>query len=181
MKVLTVTGYKSMELNLFQESDPRIKFIKGAIKKRLIPFLEEGVEWVIVSGQSGVEMWAAEVVCKLQAVSPIRLGVAAPCSNQDARWPDTLKAMYHHLLQVCDYTQPIYEDDSKGRYQFQPKNKWFVSKSDGCLILMDEELPGSNRFFYREAKRAAEAGDYNIYLITPFDVEDVVNEMRDEY
>ncbi|HLR79240.1 MAG TPA: DUF1273 domain-containing protein [Bacillota bacterium] len=181
MKVLTVTGYKSMELNLFQESDPRIKFIKGAIKKRLIPFLEEGVEWVIVSGQMGVEMWAAEVVLKLQDVYPIQLGIIPPFRNQDARWPDSLKAKYHHLLQACDFTQPIYEDDYKGPYQFQAKNKWFVSKSDGCLILMDEEFPGSNRFFYREAKRAAEAGDYNIYLITPFDVEDVVNEMRDEY
>lgn len=57
MKILTVTGYKPMELNIFKEGDPRIAFIKAAIEKRLIYFIEEGLEWVLISGQMGVELW----------------------------------------------------------------------------------------------------------------------------
>lgn len=53
MKILAVTGYKSMELGIFKEDDERIKFIKAAIQKRLIGFIEEGLEWVLISGQMG--------------------------------------------------------------------------------------------------------------------------------
>lgn len=178
MKVLTVTGYKPMEMNIFQESDQRIPFIKEAIKKRLIPFIEEGVEWIIVSGQMGVELWAAEVVLQLQETYPIKLGIIPPFRNQEARWPEALKIKYQELLIACDFTKPLYEDDYKGPYQFRAKNKWFVSKSDGCLILMDDEYLGSNRFFYKEAERLARTGDYAMYFITPFDLEDIVREMH---
>lgn len=41
MNIVTVTGYKPMELSIFKENDPRIDFIKAAIEKRLIGFIEE--------------------------------------------------------------------------------------------------------------------------------------------
>ncbi len=44
MKVLHVTGYKSLELGIFKENDPKVHIIKAAIEKRIIQFLEEGLE-----------------------------------------------------------------------------------------------------------------------------------------
>ncbi|MYL61040.1 DUF1273 family protein, partial [Virgibacillus halodenitrificans] len=66
MNIVTVTGYKPMELSIFKENDSRIDFIKAAIEKRLIGFIEEGLQWVIISGQMGVELWTAEVVMDLK-------------------------------------------------------------------------------------------------------------------
>ena len=37
-----------------------------ALHRKLTTFVEEGLEWVIISGQLGVELWAAEVVLKFK-------------------------------------------------------------------------------------------------------------------
>ncbi|MGJ9460051.1 SLOG family protein [Oceanobacillus sp. CF4.6] len=176
MKILTVSGYKSMELSIFKENDPRITFIKAAIEKRLIGFIEEGMEWVIISGQMGVEMWTADIVLDLQETYDIKIGVFPPFENQDNRWPDNLKEKYEELQMVADFYKPLYQGDYKGPYQFKAKNKWFVDKSDGCLLLMDDEFPGSNRFLYEAAKTTNK--DYPIFIITPADLDDAVEEIK---
>ncbi|WP_099157522.1 SLOG family protein [Virgibacillus ndiopensis] len=176
MKIVAVTGYKPMELSIFKVDDDRIKFIKAAIKKRIIAFIEEGLEWVLTSGQMGVELWTAEVVLELQEMYDIKIGVIPPFENQESRWPEPIKQQYHEISSIADFYQPLYQGDYKGAYQFKAKNKWLVDKSDGCLILIHDEYPGSNRFFYEEAQRTAK--DYPIYIITPADLEDVVEEIR---
>ncbi len=114
MKILVVTGCKPMELNIFSEEDSRIEFVKKAIEKRLIGFIEEGLEWVLISGQMGVEIWTAEVVLDLKETYDIHIGVIPPFENQESRWPEPLQHKYQerekwegwekrgkiHLLQV---------------------------------------------------------------------------------
>lgn len=179
MKVMTVTGYKPMELNLFNEEDPRIKFVKETIKKRLITFIEEGVEWILISGQMGVELWTADVILEeLSDLYDVQLAVIPPFENQEKRWPEPLQMKYEETIMTADFYQPLYKGDYKGPFQFQAKNKWLIEKSDACLILLDEENHGSNRFFYEEAKQASK--DYPIYFITPADIDDVVRDMQME-
>ncbi|WP_077324682.1 SLOG family protein [Virgibacillus siamensis] len=176
MKVLTVTGYKPMELNIFKPDDSRISFVKAAIEKRLIDFVEEGLEWVVISGQMGVELWAGEVVLEMKESYQVKLAVIPPFENQEARWPEAVQLVYQELLAGADFYKPLYKGDYQGPYQFQAKNMWLVDKSDGCLMLLDEEFPGSNRFFHKAAVDARD--DYPIYLITPADLEDIVEEVR---
>lgn len=164
-----------MELGIFKEDDPRIKFIKAAIEKRLIGFIEEGLEWILVSGQMGVELWTVEVVMELKESYDIQIGIMPPFENQESRWPEQLKEKYQELIGVADFYKPIYQGDYKGAYQFKAKNMWLVEKSDGCLMLMDDEFPGSNRFFH-EAARSVDG--YPINLLTPADLDDVVEELR---
>ncbi|RDW19734.1 SLOG family protein [Oceanobacillus chungangensis] len=176
MKILTVTGYKSTELGIFKEDDPKVQIIKKSIEKRLIGFIEEGLEWVLVSGQMGVELWTAEVVLDLKETYDINLGIFPPFENQDNRWPEALKFKYEELTMIADFYQPIYNGDYKAPYQFRAKNMWLIEKSDGCLILMDDQFPGSTKYFYDIAKQAE--ANYPIFLITPMDLEDIVEEMR---
>lgn len=177
MKIMFVTGYKPMELNLFKPDDERITYIKEAIKKRLIPFIEEGLEWVIISGQMGVELWTADVILDdLKDHYDIQLGVIPPFENQESRWPEPLQMQYQEMLMTADFYQPLYKGDYKGPFQFRAKNKWLIDKSDACLILLDEENHGSNRYFYEEAQQTEK--DYPIYLITPADLDDVVREIQ---
>ncbi|WP_068675534.1 SLOG family protein [Oceanobacillus sp. Castelsardo] len=175
MKNLVVSGYKSTELGIFKENDPRVTFIKAAIEKRLISCIEEGLEWIIITGQLGVEMWTAEVVLDLKENYNINIAMIPPFENQENRWPDPLKEKYQELTFVVDFFQPLYKGEYKGPYQFQAKNKWLVEKSDGCLLLMDEDNPGSNKYLYDIVK---EKKGYNVYLITPMDLEDIVEEIR---
>lgn len=175
MEILTVTGYKPMELNIFNEDDERIEIIKYALQQRLINFIEDGVKWVLISGQMGIEMWAADVVLDLKDTYEIQLGVFPPFENQATRWPAQLQQKYEELTFTADHFQPIYKGDYRGPFQFKAKDKWLVEKSDASLILMDEEFPGSTVYYHSAAKQNE---DHPIYYITPFDLEDTVEMMR---
>ncbi|EQB34929.1 MULTISPECIES: SLOG family protein [Virgibacillus] len=176
MKILTVTGYKPMEINIFKEDDPRITYIKAAITKRLIPLIEEGLEWILISGQMGIELWTAEVVLDLQQEYNVKLGIFPPFENQESRWPETIQEKYQMITTTADFYKPIYKGDYQGAFQFKAKNMWLADKSDACLLLMDSEYPGSTRFFYEIAKQVME--EQAIFIITPADLDDVVEEIR---
>ncbi|GGM23190.1 UPF0398 protein [Paraliobacillus quinghaiensis] len=172
-KILTVTGYKPFEINIMNPNDPKIKFIKSALRKNLISHIENGLEWVLLSGQMGVELWTCEVISELQETYDIKLGIIPPFDNQDARWPEVYQEAYQQAILEADFFQLLYEDDYKGPYQFKRRDKWLIEKSQACLVLVDEENQGSVKFFLDEAKKHS---DYSIYYITPFDLEDAVQE-----
>jgi len=177
MKVLHVSGYKSLEMGIFEENDPKVHIIKAAIRKRIIGFIEEGLEWVIVSGQMGVELWTAEVVLDLKEEEyEVQLAIFPAFENQDKRWPEMLQEKYQEMVMTADFYKPLYVGDYKGPYQFRARDAWFVEKSDASLLLMDEEYPGSVRYFYEAAKKTNE--DYPIYFITPMDLDDIVEEIQ---
>ena len=175
MKILTVTGYKPMELNIYRARDPRIIFIKEAIKKRLISFIEDGLEWVLISGQMGVELWTAEVVLDLKDTYDIQIGMMPAFEEQANRWPEVYKFQFEELMLSVDYFHPIYKGEYKGPFQFRARDLWLTEKSNGCLLLMDEEFPGSVKYFYDVAKSVE---NYPIYYVTPMDIDDTVEEMR---
>lgn len=164
-----------MELTIFNENDERIKYIKQALKRRIVGFIEEGLEWVIISGQMGVEMWTAEVVLDLKETYDIKIGMIPPFENQHKRWPEPLQHKYEELLFTVDFSKPIFNSEYKGPHQFRARDKWLMEKSDACLILVDEDHPGDVGYFYDAAKQQ---DNYPIYLITPLDLDDVVEEMR---
>lgn len=170
-----VSGYQPVELNIFDFNDQRIHYLKKAIEKRLISFIEEGMEWILISGQIGVELWTAEIVLALKKNYDIHLAVIPPFKNQEKKWPEPYQQQYLELIHLADFYQPIYEEDYQGAYQFRAKNKWFIQKSDACLLLMDEEFPESVRYFHEMAKKTE---DYPIYYITPLDIEDTILEMK---
>ncbi|HEY4601442.1 MAG TPA: DUF1273 domain-containing protein [Cerasibacillus sp.] len=175
MKVLAVTGYKPMEMNIFKHDDERIEFIKYALKKRLIQYIEEGLEWVLISGQMGVEIWTGEVLLDLKETYPIQLAVIPPFENMDQRWPEPQQFAYQELLIQADFYKPLYQGEYKGPYQFRAMNQWLIEKSDGCLFLVDEDFPGSNRFLLDAAKSKA---NYPILTLTPTDLDDAVLEWQ---
>src|SRR5690625_1081644 len=137
MKILTVTGCKPMELSIFSEEDPRIEFIKRAIEKRLISFIEEGLEWVLISGQMGVEMWTAEVVLDLKETYDIQVGVIPPFENQESRWPESLQNKYQELMFTADFFQPIYNECYNGSYHFRARYLRLIDTSYCVILLMD--------------------------------------------
>lgn len=178
MQIMTVTGYKTFELGIFSENDERIIYIKEAIRRRLMQFIEEGLEWVLISGQLGLELWAGEVVLALKEEGfEIKLGVVPPFNGQSKRWQEEVQVKYEEICTLADFYQPIYNDEYKGPYQFQAKNNWLIQKTEGCLILLDEENHGSVKYFYDAALSKQSAGEYEVHYITPFDLDDIVSDM----
>src|SRR5690625_7455202 len=97
IKNLVVSGPKPMELNIYNETDKRITFVKKAIERRLIHFIEEGLEWVLISGQMGVEVWTAEVVLDLKEEDEVYIAMILPFEYLRSRWPEALHTTYDKL------------------------------------------------------------------------------------
>ncbi len=177
MKRLVVTGYKQHELGIFDDKHPGIGFIKKALESRFISLLEEGLEWVIVSGQLGVETWAVEVVIALQESYPqLKYAIITPFQEQDKNWNDVNKDKYQMLLANADYTTSLTSRPYEAPWQFIEKDKFLLRNSDGMLIVYDSENEGSPKFVKRMADSYAEKSDYHVITITADDLQIIAEE-----
>jgi len=177
IKVLAVTGYKPFELGIYSNQHQAIPFIKKAIHKELLRLIELGLEWVIISGQLGVELWAAEVVYDLQLEYPhLKLGVFTPFLNQEEKWNEEHKEYYEFILSQADYVGSLTNKKYDNPSQFRLKNEFFVRKSNALLILYDVEKEGSPKYMLEAAKKRKKGGNYTILPITFYDLQVLVEE-----
>ena len=66
MVSVLVVGYKAFDLGIFGDKDQRLKIIKAAIRRDLIYLLENGMKWLVFTGNLGFEVWVLEVAKELQ-------------------------------------------------------------------------------------------------------------------
>lgn len=101
MKNLFVTGYRAHELGIFNNKHKGIPYIQQAIRNKLIPLLEEGLEWVITPGQYGVDLWACEAAISLKAQYPqLKCSIITAFSNPEEKWSDEKKCITNSCCEV---------------------------------------------------------------------------------
>ncbi|TCP31535.1 putative phage-like protein YoqJ [Scopulibacillus darangshiensis] len=180
-RVFAVTGYKPNELGIFSVKHPGIEIIKHTLRSRIIQLIQEGVEWFLVSGQPGVELWAAEVLLQLKNEDyPAKLGVLMPFLEQEARWPEPVKQSYYDVLAKADFVEAITKRPYEHPAQLRQKNDFIVRKADGLLVIYDEESPGSPEYFLGPARRKAEHSDFTIITINRFDIDLAAQEVMEQ-
>ncbi|WP_282941080.1 SLOG family protein [Paenibacillus sp. RC67] len=181
MNRILVTGYKAAELGIYSLKHPGIPIIKKAIKKQVTALIDEGLEWIIVSGQWGVELWAAEAVLELQETyEQLQLAVITPFLEQEEKWSDEKKSLYASVLQRANYVNSVTKSKYDGPWQFKEKNKFLLRNSDGIILLYDEEKEGSPKFIKEQALAIAKTQDYRIFSITANDLQNIVEEEQME-
>lgn len=177
IKVLVISGYKPFELGIFKHDHPSVHYIKAAIKKALMPMVEDGLEWVLISGQLGVELWGAEVVFDLQLEFPeLRLAVITPFLDQEASWNENNKEWYASILAQADFIDSVTKKGYEKPWQFRLKNQFFIEKTDGMLLLYDQEKEGSPKYLYELALQYQNNNPYHIEVITFYDLQMIVEE-----
>jgi uncharacterized phage-like protein YoqJ len=177
VKVAAVSGYKPFELGIFQQNHPSVQYIKLAIKKELVALLEEGLEWVIITGQLGTELWAAEVVFDLQDEFPeLKLAVLAPFFEQEARWNESNKEWYESVVARADFFDIITKRKYESPWQFRVKNQFLIEKTDALILLYDPEKEGSPKFLYEAALEYQKDHPYDVHFITFYDLQLAVEE-----
>lgn len=173
MQIVTITGYKGIELGVFSKKDPAIPFIKKALKKQILYYIELGVEWFLISGQLGVEIWAGQVILELKDEYPtIKLGVFPPFLEQECNWNDGNKEEYYGVVGYADYVNNITNRKYEGPWQFALKNEFLIKKCDELLILYDNNHQGSPKFMVQMAEKMKKS----ITFITMDDLQEIVNE-----
>lgn len=179
IKRLVITGYKAHELGIFNDKHEGITIIKKALESRLTPLLESGLEWVIISGQPGVETWAAETVIDLQDHFPeLQLAVITPFEEQEKNWNDAKKQAYEFILAHADYTVSLTKRPYEAPWQFIERDKFLLRNSDALLIVYDEENDGSPKFMKKMAVSYSEKSDYEVLSIAADDLQLIAEDMQ---
>jgi uncharacterized phage-like protein YoqJ len=175
-KVLAISGYKPFELGIFQQDHPSVAFIKLAIRKKIIEMIEDGLKWVLISGQLGVELWAAEVIFELQLLYPdVKLAVITPFLDQEKGWNEKNQEWYETILAGADYIDSVSKRGYEKPWQLRLKNQFFIEKSDGLLLLYDQEKEGSPKYLYEMSKKVQQQS-YPVHLITFYDLQNMIDD-----
>lgn len=179
MKRVVVTGYKQHELGIFDDQHPGIPIIKKALKSQLIALIPEGLEWIIVSGQLGVELWATEVILELQEEYPLlKYAVLTPFQDQSQNWNDTNKEKYEAMITHADYHVSLTATPYEAPWQFTEKDKFIIRNSDGMILVYDPENEGSPKFIKKLVERYMVNNDYELFTITADDLNFIAEEER---
>ena len=120
MNSLLITGYKAFELGILTAKDPRLPIIKEAIRRDLVRFLEEGVKWLIFTGNLGFEAWALEVAQELRKDYEIQLATIFMFENQGENWNEANQEVLSRFKQVdfVKYAYPSYSQP--GQFKESP-------------------------------------------------------------
>ncbi|WP_153730816.1 SLOG family protein [Sporosarcina obsidiansis] len=180
-KRVVISGYKAHELGIFNDQHPGIAIIKKALTDQLLTLLEQGLEWVIVSGQLGVETWAIECVWDLQEEYPhLQYAVITPFLDQQANWNETKQELYEQIIAMADYTVSLTNKPYEAPWQFVEKNKFLLRNSDALLLVYDEENEGSPKFLKQMAAQLAETTDYELLSVTADDLQLIAEDLQRE-
>ena len=172
MVSVLVVGYKAFDLGIFGDKDQRLKIIKAAIRRDLIYLLENGMKWLVFTGNLGFEVWVLEVAKELQEEYNFQLATIFIFENQGENWNEVNQEKLANFKNVdfIKYAYPSYENPS----QFRTYNQFLLESTDGAYLFYDEENETKLKYLYRMMK---ENEQYHIKKITFDDL----NEMAENF
>lgn len=168
MNRVWITGYRSYELNVFKDDDPKVKVIKAVLKRYLIAGLEQSDDeyWVITGPQMGTERWAIELAAALRPDFPqIRIAVMSPFAEFGKQWNETNQVKLANTIQTADFSADVSEKPYQSPQQLKNYQQFMLSHTDQALLLYDPEHEGKPQYDYRAMKKYSEDNDYRIHLI----------------
>lgn len=180
MKSLYITGYRPHELGIFNDKHPGVAIIKTALKNQLRLFLDDGLEWVIISGQQGVETWAAQVVLDLKEEYPeLKYSIIMPFLEQEKNWNEHKQATYMHIVSNADFTTSVTKRPYEAPWQFIEKDKFIIDNTDATLLVYDEENEGSPKYVHRLVQKYQDIHeDYELFIINAYDLQMVAEDLQ---
>ena len=180
MKTIYLTGYRSHELGIFNDKHPGIPIIKKAIENQLRILLDDGLEWVVISGQQGVETWAAEVIIELKQEYNIKYSIITPFLDQEKNWNEIKQLKYQSIVAQADFVTSVSKRPYEAPWQFIEKDKFIIQNTDALLLIYDEDNEASPKYVKKLAQRFCETHSYEIIEINAYDLQMVAEEMQQQ-
>ncbi|TWT10352.1 DUF1273 domain-containing protein [Streptococcus sp. sy004] len=150
MSTILVSGYRNFDLGIFQETDPRLQVIKKAIEKDLEHLCEQGLEWLIFTGNLGFEYWVLEVAKNMQKDYRFQMGVIFPFEDHGQSWNDSNQMILaaFKALDFVKYSYPSYQNPS----QLKHYQDFLLNHTDGAYLFYDEERETNLKYLFRQMK-----------------------------
>lgn len=182
MKSILISGYRSYELNIFNQTDPKLLYLKEFIKDRLVQYIENGVEWFVITGQLGIELWAGEVLLELKEEYPeVSLAVLLPFTGFGENWNETNKTMFEEIIHQADYVNYTSNKDYESPAQLKGNQIFSVRNTDGAFIIYDtmvgESADGKPKYLYELILQYQENSTYELNLVGFEEIEFFIHEM----
>ena len=172
LKVMYISGYRSFELGVFKENGPKITVIKKVLKKEIQQLVEEGLEWVLTSGNLGIETWVTEVVAELKQEYPeLKLGIIYPFKEFGNNWNENNQEKLRMTEQLADYVEAVSHQAYQSPSQLGNHTRFLLDHTDGCLPIYDPEFPGKTQYFLKEAQTYQQDHSYEIRLVSMDDLQ----------
>ncbi|MGT2749422.1 DUF1273 domain-containing protein [Streptococcus orisasini] len=172
MSTILVTGYKSFELGIFKDKDPKIAVIKKAIKRDLLHFLDEGADWLVFLGNLGFEYWVLEVALDLQQTYDLQLATIFLFKNHGENWNDSNQEKLVKFKQT-DFVKYVY-DSYQNPSQLKNYNQFLLDNTDGAYLFYDEDKETSLNYLYQLMKTK---DDYWLKHLTFEELNDIAQDL----
>lgn len=138
MRIL-ISGYRPYELGIFKSDQDEVKALKTFIRSKLLEYIDEGAEWFIIQGNTGIELYAAEEILELKKDNyDVKLGVLMPFHQYDERFNESDQAVLQSVLSNADFKDYIYKKPYSNPGMFKHINRFLISNTDGAIIVYDE-------------------------------------------
>lgn len=178
LKSILATGYRAHELGIYNQKHKGIVYIKKAIENKLVPLIEDGLEWVVTAGQYGVDLWACEVALALKERYPqLKLSILSAYQSPEESWSEEKQIYYRELAGAVDYYGVVSQQPYQGSWQLVARDDLLIRRTDGILLFYDEDSgEASPKFIKQRALKRQTADGYPIISITADDVQSIADD-----
>lgn len=186
LKKLLISGYRSYEMNIFDETDPKYLYIKKFLENRIIRYVEDGVDWFVIGGQLGIELWAGEIVLELKEKYPnIQLAVILPYTSFEESWNEKNQELFKRVTHQADYVNFSSNKDYDSPKQLRGNQVFMIRNTDGAFLVYDlmneASAEGKPKYLYDLMKIYQEQTDYSLELASFEEIEFFIYEYIENY
>ncbi|GAA6113210.1 MAG: DUF1273 domain-containing protein [Apilactobacillus sp.] len=180
MSRVWITGYRSYELGVFGNKDPKELVIKSVIENNIKQEVIDGADWIITGGQMGVEQWTAEVATSLKEELPgeFQLSVMLPFKEFGNQWNEQNQARLSSILSNVDFSASVSNDPYKSPMQLRAYQEFMLTHTDKAILIYDVDNPGKTQYDYEQIKRFSEQNDYGYRLVDFDELQEAANEYQ---
>lgn len=136
-KTCGVTGHR---LGKLKGSE---KVTRQLLRTEIGKMVAAGISTFLVGGAEGVELWAADIVCKMKEKNGnLKLVVAVPFPGVEKKFSERAREKYAEILSKADRVETI--SDKYAADCFQKRDCWIVDHASG-MIAVYNGMPGGTR------------------------------------
>lgn len=183
MQRIWITGYRSYELNVFKDDDPKVEVIKKVLTAHLKSYLERDEDecWLITGPQMGVERWVLECGLALREDYPqIRLALMEPYTEFDKRWNEGNQEKLAMIKDKVDFTAAVTNHPYQSPRQLRTYQQFMLTHTDEALLVYDSEYAGKSQYDYRRIRSYQEEHDYPLAMVDFDELQEAAVEWQEE-
>lgn len=110
-------------------------------------YIESGLEWVIITGQLGTELWAGQAVLDLKKEYPsLQLGVLLAHAGFADNWNENNRSVFDHVTAGADYVNYTSSQEYQNPGQLKGNQEFVLKKTDGSLLFYDSDHEGKPKY-----------------------------------